>query len=234
MCFYYSTLYPAAFFFGTAILIVQYYVDKYCLMRIWANTAFLGSELARFSRHYFFSGAVLAYAVISAYAWAGFPYDNLCDSNNTTEIDQTSVNITLGDGVDMEILVESHRSVLFCDQSFSGFDGLFFPPTSGKQPDDGRFWMSDEQETLSDIYGYVALASVILFIVFFFGAAIVNWLFSWFKGVYSPSGQKQNIDFSSNTGMYWCKCLTACRNRLLVSYESFLKRDLWLCAAGKA
>ena len=201
MCFYYSTLYPAAFFFGTAILVVQYYVDKYCLMRIWSNTALIGSELARFSRHYFFSGAVLAYAVVSAYAWAGFPYDNLCDSDNTELFNETTLNITLGDGVtEEEIPVKSHRKVLFCDQSFSAFNGFLFPPTSGKQPDDGRFWMSDSQETLSDLYGYVALVAVILFIVFFFGAAIVNWLFSWFKGVYNPSGQKQDIDFSSNTG----------------------------------
>ena len=28
MCFYYSALYPAAFFFGTAILIVQYHVSQ--------------------------------------------------------------------------------------------------------------------------------------------------------------------------------------------------------------
>ena len=78
VCFYYSALYPAVFFFGTAILIVQYYADKFCLMRIWANSAALGSEVAKFSRKYFFTIAVVAYAVISAYAFAGFPYDNLC------------------------------------------------------------------------------------------------------------------------------------------------------------
>ena len=82
VCFYYAALYPAVFFFGTAILIVQYYADKFCLMRIWANSAALGSEVAKFSRKYFFSIAVVAYAVISAYAFAGFPYDNLCRSES--------------------------------------------------------------------------------------------------------------------------------------------------------
>jgi hypothetical protein len=82
VCFYYSALYPAVFFFGTAILIVQYYADKFCLMRIWANSASLGSEVAKFSRKYFFTMAVVAYAVISAYAFAGFPYDNLCREIN--------------------------------------------------------------------------------------------------------------------------------------------------------
>jgi hypothetical protein len=72
------------FFFGTAILIVQYYVDKFCLMRIWAPSAALGSEVAKFSRKYMFTIAVVAYAVISAYAFAGFPYDNLCRKDDPT------------------------------------------------------------------------------------------------------------------------------------------------------
>jgi hypothetical protein len=104
--FFYSALYPLAFFFGAAILFVQYYVrspngithrsvsiacqltnstvymlaffnsqtDKYCLMRIWASSSTLGGELAQFSRRYFFSGALLAMAIVSAYAYAQFPY----------------------------------------------------------------------------------------------------------------------------------------------------------------
>jgi hypothetical protein len=102
--FFYSALYPLTFFFGAAILFVQYYVrspnrivpqgvsiansrtqpsmlaffnsqtDKYCLMRIWASSSSLGGELAKFSRRYFFSGALLAMAIVSAYAYAQFPY----------------------------------------------------------------------------------------------------------------------------------------------------------------
>lgn len=43
-------------------------------MRIWASSSTLGGELARFSRRYFFSGALLAMAIVSAYAYAQFPY----------------------------------------------------------------------------------------------------------------------------------------------------------------
>lgn len=32
LCFFYSALFPYTFFFCAAILIVQYYVDKFCLM----------------------------------------------------------------------------------------------------------------------------------------------------------------------------------------------------------
>eukprot|EP00977_Amphora_coffeiformis_P030428 scaffold46958_cov199-Amphora_coffeaeformis.AAC.1 len=76
--FVYSALFPAAFFFGAAILLVQYYADKYCLTRIWGWVPTIGSELPKFSRRYFFSGSILVLCILSAYAWAQFPYDNLC------------------------------------------------------------------------------------------------------------------------------------------------------------
>ena len=50
VCFFYSSLFPASFFFGFAILLVQYYTDKFCLLRIWGFSPSLGSNLARYSR----------------------------------------------------------------------------------------------------------------------------------------------------------------------------------------
>jgi hypothetical protein len=73
LCFFYSALFPATFFFCGVILFVQYYVDKYCLLRIWAPAPLIGTQLAVFSRRYFFSGALLTFSLVSAYAWAQFP-----------------------------------------------------------------------------------------------------------------------------------------------------------------
>ncbi len=77
--FFYSALYPCGFFFGFLILWFQYLVDKFSLVRIWSWTPLIGPELAVFSRQFFFTGAALTLCVVSAYAFAQFPYDNLCD-----------------------------------------------------------------------------------------------------------------------------------------------------------
>ena len=172
-------------------------------MRIWANSASLGSELARFSRKYFFSLAVLAYAIMSAYQFAGFPYDNVCDvvDNPTFGGSGNYTNVTLSDDTIVDIITvspEQDAIVKFCRQSWQGFDGFLFPPTANSQPP-GLQWMSDSQETLSNVYGYTALAFLVGYIFFFFGSAIKNFLVSWFRGVYQPTGESRfdSIGFSS-------------------------------------
>lgn len=180
---------------------MMFQVDKFCLMRIWSQNAFIGSELARFSRRYFFSGALLAYSIISAYVWAGFPYDNVCEpipaKNAFTGLDVTPAELaTLAD-----VNLVQDNEVQFCNQNWAGFDGLPFPPTARSQPNDLK-WMTDEQETLANISGYTALASLTVFLLVFFGGTTLSYLFSWIQGVYKPSGQMQYIDFSSNPEIF--------------------------------
>lgn len=171
-------------------------------MRIWADSPLLGAEVAKFSRTYFFSGAVLAYAIISAYAWAGFPYDNVCLPNEPASAATTGMkDVQFGNGELGTINLTQESVVVFCDQSWRGFNGFLFPPTADKQPDNSR-WMTDSQESLTNIYGYTSLAFLVGFIVLFFGNAIKNYVKSWVMGVYEPTGQKQHIDFSANTEIF--------------------------------
>jgi hypothetical protein len=235
VCFFYSALYPFTFFYGAAILFVQYFVrspngssrqtvsitnsrtqpymlafffnsqtDRYCLMRIWAWAPSLGGELARFSRRYFFSGALLAMAIVSSYAWAQFPYDNLCDPTDPTDVtsgfgnkNYTNVILLNGDSVTVEVKEEHDTSVVFCNQNWREQSDIFFPPTSRVQPEDAR-WMDDSQEDLTDVYGWTALACLVSFVLIFFGGTVTRLFLSLFRGVHAPDGQKQEIDFSKS------------------------------------
>ena len=197
---------PSAFFFGFAILIVQYWADKYCLMRIWGWSPELGSELASFSRRYFFSGSVVAYFLVSAYAWAQFPYDNVCDPVDPVYRAPASyINVLVPpEETDLRYLtVTQGTEVVFCPQSWRAYDGFPFPPTARLQPE-GLKWMRGTQEDLADLYGWTACIVAALFVVFFFGSAIINFLLSWVRGVYIAANQNQHIDFSSNDdiGLY--------------------------------
>lgn len=159
-------------------------------MRVWANTPFIGSEVAKFSRRYFFSAAVVAYAIISAYQWAGFPYDNLCRKDEPqTGAEGTYEGVSLANGGVLEdpITVENDEFFKFCRQSWRGFDRLPFPPTARQQPDD-TYWMTDSQETLTGLYGYTAVVFLASYLFFFFGAAGFDYFLSWFRGVYKSKG----------------------------------------------
>lgn len=141
---------------------------------------------------------------MSSYAWAQFPYDNLCDPDvhDGPAVDGEYQNVELLSGdIIPSVTVTQTTPVVYCSQSWRNVGGLSFPQTSRIQPD-GRSWMSGEQETLTDIYGWTTVGVLALFVVYYFGSAILNFCLSWFRGVYAPRGQNQFIDFSSNPEIF--------------------------------
>jgi hypothetical protein len=57
-------------------LLINYFADRFALLRIWKRPPQLGTKISEFSRRYFFSLATLAVAVLASY-WAGFPFGNI-------------------------------------------------------------------------------------------------------------------------------------------------------------
>ena len=121
--FFYSALFPAGFLIGSLILAIQYFVDKFSLMRIWGWSSMLGSELAVFSRQYFFTAALITLALISSTTWAQFPYDNICDNEQSeggfqgtySGVTLLSGSLANGNGV---VSVEQDTGVSYCSQSW--------------------------------------------------------------------------------------------------------------------
>lgn len=112
----------------------------------------------------------------------------------------SDVELRSGETID-EVIVTQDTPVVPCSQSWRQVDGLVFPPTKRWQPD-GLQWMSNSQELLTTIYGWSSVGVLIAFFVYYFGSATLNFLLSWFKGVYNPGGQDQHIDFSSNLEIF--------------------------------
>ena len=119
--FFYSALFPAGFFFGALILTIQFFVDKFSLMRLWGFHPLVGPQLAVFSRRYFFSAALVTLALVSSYIWAQFPYDNVCDGGdrgfegNYTGVSNLNGKLVNGDGI---VEVVQSESVVYCSQSW--------------------------------------------------------------------------------------------------------------------
>lgn len=203
VCCFYSALFPSVFVFGFAILVVQYYTDKFCLVRIWRRAPFIGSNLARISRRYFFNIALVVFISSSAYAWAQFPYNNLCDRdtgaahtstqefNNAVLLNGTVANITVGE-----------EAVYFCSQDVQEFDTVFpFPPSPRIQPD-GYRWMTQEQEQISTVFGWASLAAVVAFLAYFMAEIQAFFLFRFSAARMSPGpGVKASISAPIETSL---------------------------------
>jgi hypothetical protein len=86
MTFYYSMIFPASYFLAAATLAVHYWVDKFCLLRVWAPAPELGSSIGKVSRNYFLKFACIFYVMKSAYNYASFPFDNACGKSCSTKV----------------------------------------------------------------------------------------------------------------------------------------------------
>lgn len=78
LALWYCAIYPCSLFLCSFALLVNFFTDRFSLMRTWKRAPMLGNTISQFSRKYFFSTALVAMAIVSSYAWSGFPYDNLC------------------------------------------------------------------------------------------------------------------------------------------------------------
>jgi len=78
MAFYYALIFPPGFLLAAVTLGVNYWVDKFSLLRKWARAPVLDNEISKMSRLYFFSAGLVVYGVMCAYNYSAFPFDNAC------------------------------------------------------------------------------------------------------------------------------------------------------------
>ena len=103
------------------------------------------------------TSAIAALAIVSSYLYSGFPFDNLCASDVSHSAYYGSWKVTNGEGQDSAALVEpGMRSYHFCNQ-FLGIGSSFTFPALPDAQSAGFEWMTDEQEQLTGIYGWVSV-----------------------------------------------------------------------------
>lgn len=202
LTFYYAMVYPAGFFWASATLAVHYWVDKFCLLRNWAPAPRLGTHIARLSRLYFFSGALIAYALMSSYNFASFPYDNACSLDNTVSSDYVgSFSGVTGEGDPVEFtIVEDETTYKYCNQDMLRYKPWpAFPAVPSNQPKGGE-WMQHGQE-FAVVFGWTSIA-VILGVIVIYLNAIRKHLKSLLFGGYVSHDKPGNQGFTEVGGIY--------------------------------
>jgi len=206
LAYYYAVYLPLGFFFCTAALVVYYYSDKFCLLRVWAPAPMIGSQISTLSRTYFFTTAFVAFTILSAYAYVHFPTDNLCVIDET-DIEQYeyaqsfmpgTYNATLGNnGTVVPITIEEFEDgtpfvYRFCNQ-YALFGRQF--PTIHLM--DEFEWLTSDQELIAKAYGWASMIILALVVLGIFGMRIAESCYGLFKGTYEEVGVSQQIDFSN-------------------------------------
>lgn len=127
-------------------LFINYFADRFSLMRTWSRIPDVGPEMAELNRSYLSSMAVAAMAFASAYFWSGFPYDQLCPLKENEEI-----QFQLGDTV-----LSAQTRYQYCKQDFIRMLERSFPHVPKFQPE-GLEWMTADQERLTSLYGWTSI-----------------------------------------------------------------------------
>lgn len=172
LAFWYSSIFPGGLLFASAALTVNYYTDRFSLMRSWQRAPRVGKEISIISLNYFFSTALFFLALMSSFYWSAFPFDNLCPTNETL-----GHNGTYSISGETSVVVDEDSSVWrFCSQDFILGPGRFFDyPFIYKdgEPDHGE-WMTEEQQFLSQLFGWTSVAFICLVSLKFLYGIIVR------------------------------------------------------------
>mmetsp|Transcript_13898 Transcript_13898/g.28341 ORF Transcript_13898/g.28341 Transcript_13898/m.28341 type:complete len:1352 (-) Transcript_13898:32-4087(-) len=195
LTFYYCAIYPSIFFICAVTLFINFYVDKFSIMRMWKPAPMVGASIAKFSRVYFMTTSVAALAIVSSYWLSGFPYDNLCADNTSHSAYYGNWQVTDGNGQTSSAVVEpNQRSYHFCNQYIGPGQNFKFPVSPDAQPS-GSKWMTSSQEQLVGIYGIVS-AVVLGLVCAVFAYRIFRLFQKLFSASYMPAGSDQGMHFS--------------------------------------
>ena len=176
---FYALIYPIGFLWAFIALVANYWVDKFSILRIWRHDRTIGKQVSELSSRYFFPLCSIGYAVMAAYFYSRYPYDNACLVENATVPSKYAGNydITVMDGTTKKVNITLDSPVFdFCYQNLIHPRGLplHFPPRPNE------LWMTEPQMLWTRIFGWTCVSMVVVvgFVLFImtFGA----WLWDKF------------------------------------------------------
>jgi hypothetical protein len=199
LAFWYSAIFPGALFLCSMALCVNYYTDRFSMMRSWKRAPRVSTEISTYSRRYFFSSACVVLVCMSAFYWAAWPFDNLCVANEdamsasnwtnpayfgTYEFNFTRY-ILSGEIVTESVeLTGDNTYYRFCNQDFIlNPSGPRFPFFYREGETD---WMTEDQIRLSLIFGWTSVGAI-CFMFIRLTRTILKWLKAQFFNVYDVS-----------------------------------------------
>jgi hypothetical protein len=196
LALWYCAIYPGALFLCSFALFINYFSDRFSLMRTWKRPPQLGGKISEFSRRYFFSLAIVAMAIMSSYYWAAFPFDNLClASEEFAATDYAGKWTVYQKGTVFDNVSVDSKVYKYCLQDFLRYKHEWAFPFIADFQRDGQEWMDSDQEIVTSIYSWSAVGVILI--------VLLSFMYGWwdgfmgqFRGTYRANGDDQNIPFS--------------------------------------
>lgn len=186
LAFWYCSIFPQALFLAAVALLVNYYTDRFSLMRTWKRAPHVSTEISTYSRHFFFSSSCIFLAGMSSFYWSAFPFDNICEADDLSlpETLEGTYTATISNRfntefTEKEIALKANSTVyVFCEQDYIlgslGTSYPFFP----------REWTTGEQRWIAYLFAWTSVA-VMALIGGKFLLSFLGWIRSSFAGAHT-------------------------------------------------
>eukprot|EP00535_Pseudo-nitzschia_heimii_P002305 CAMPEP_0197188562 /NCGR_PEP_ID=MMETSP1423-20130617/18015_1 /TAXON_ID=476441 /ORGANISM="Pseudo-nitzschia heimii, Strain UNC1101" /LENGTH=924 /DNA_ID=CAMNT_0042640429 /DNA_START=119 /DNA_END=2893 /DNA_ORIENTATION=+ len=203
----FSSIFPTGYFFAAAGMAVQYFHGKQKLLRHCKRALSLGATITYLNRLYWYPLVIFAMAFMNSLLWTGFPYDNLCPTEDSdsayignwsldtryTAVDKAYETATAN-------VTSSSVNYKVCNQNFLfNWPTPTFPfvPSMGNAKLDPEAYMTPEQITSTTYFGWTAAVVMLL--------CTLKLLWSWYKvyryirvgRIHEAVGESQDILYSS-------------------------------------
>jgi len=188
MACFYSSIFPAGFFFASGTLMVYYLTDKFSLLKSWRQIPQVGDDIEKLNQAFFFPSTLLVFAFMASYSYASFPYDNACKLDSKVSSNYVGIhNITeFNDKVSHIVEVKSgQHNYFFCNQNY--IQAAHFPALPSKQPQNGQ-WMNDGQEDLVYFFACTSILLLILIVLYLLRTSCILPYLRLFRKTYKPVG----------------------------------------------
>lgn len=190
---FYSVLFPSGYLLGSMALAVQYWTDKFCLLRMWSPKPALGNTTAKNDR-LVLNLMIVLFAMFSAGAYSSFPYDNTCDETTIVPSDYvgsfTAFDI---DKVEVQIppIASESTSSKFCDQDIVGSVLTSFHWRKASEE-----WMNSDQKEIAAVFGWTSIVVTLVVSFLLYLKLKKGPLRKFFFKVYEPDGVASAKKFS--------------------------------------
>lgn len=191
LAIWYCPLYPGVLFMCAAALFINFFVDRFSLMRSWKPSPKLGRSMSTFTRDFVFPIIVITMAFVGVRSWRFFTFDQLCSDGSTT-IGQTEAKL---DSTDSAILYGTYK--------IPGIDGMIDDSDVILNAESlayqycpmNRKWPTEQQAKLIEVYGNFAytITGIVSVVIL---AVIVFYLKQLYVATYNPCGEAQETPYS--------------------------------------